>query len=388
MILFIVVTTIFINKSFYIKELIIFLGIPFIILSTISTFYISFYNSFQKMEYNSIYEILSKFLYVIFIFVVIYFNFRLIGVLIANVLSLLIACGFLVWFIRKFIRMNIKFNFKYIFLKIRVASYFAGISFFTLVYYNIDKLLISLMIGDYQLGLYVIGYTFLGLLVSLISILSFAFFPVLSSNKINLSKYKFVSELFLKYILIISVPIVFGGIYFANKIITLAFGARFLGGLIPFQIIMLFFFLVALNTYNTSVLVIKNQEKFYFKLVLIAAIFNVIVDLIIIPIYGIIGAAIVTVLSELIVFIGSYFKIKKIIPLNYWTQLIYPFVGSIFMIICLYFCENILFPNGWFQNKFDVVISVLMGAIIYGLFLLFTNTITIKELKEVIFRKI
>jgi len=388
MILVIVIATIFINKSLYIKELILFLGIPYILISVISSFYLYFYNALQKMQFTAIYDMGSKFLYIIFVICAIYFNFKLIGILIANVISLVLICFFLILFFRKYIKIKLNFNFKYIISKLKATGFFAGISFFTLVYYNADKLLVSFFIGDYQLGLYVIGYTFFGLLISFIYIFNSALFPVLSKYSTNLNKFKQISEKFIKYLFIISTPILFGGVYLANKIISLAFGDKFIGGLIAFQIILFFFFIVALNTYNLSTLQIKNKERVYFFLVMVAAIFNIVVDLFIIPIYGIVGAAVVTVLSELIVFIGSYLYVKKHIKLSYWKQSIHPFIGSVLMIISLYLIDKFLYPNGWFHNKFDVLIFVLIGSIIYGLFLIITKTITIKEIKAILSRKI
>ena len=388
MILVIIIVTLFIDKSSYIKELIIFLGIPFILISLISSFYMCFYNALQKMQYAAIYETTTKLLYIIFVICVIYFNFKLVGILIANVISLLLTCLFLVLFLKKYIKIRIKLDFKYIISKLKVTSFFAGIIFFTLVYYNADKLLVSFFIGDYQLGLYVIGYTFFGLLISFIYIFNSALFPVLSSYSNNLVKYKRISELYLKYIFIISTPILFGGVYLANKIVSLAFGSKFIGGLIAFQIILLFFFIAALNTYNLSTLQIKNKERLYFFIVMAAAIFNIVVDLFVIPIYGIIGAAIVTVLSELIVFIGSYLYVKENIRLSYWKQSIFPFIGSTIMIASLYLIDKFLYPNGWFHNKFDVLIYILIGSIVYALFLIFTKAITIKEIKAIISRKI
>jgi len=381
-------TTIFINKSIVIKELILYLGIPYILIYLISSFYMCFYNALQKIKYSAIYDILSKLFYVIFVICVIYFDFKLIGILIANVMSLLLVGLFLVLFLKKYITIKIKFDLKYIISKLKTTGYFAGISISTLVYYSADKLLVSFFIGDYQLGLYVIGYTFFWLLISLIAIFNSALFPVLSGYYNNIAKYRLVSEKFIKYIFIISVPILFGGVYLANRIISLAFGSKFIGGLIAFQIILLFFFIAALNIYNLSTLLIKNKEKLYFFLVMFSAIFNIVVDLFVIPIYGIIGAAIVTVLSELIVFIGSYLYVKRNIQLSYWKQSIFPFIGSIIMIVCLFLTDEFLYPNGWFHNKFDVLISILIGSIIYGLFLLFTKAITIKETKAIISRKI
>jgi O-antigen/teichoic acid export membrane protein len=152
------------------------------------------------MQYTATYETASKFLYIIFVICAIYFNFKLIGILIANVISLLLVCLFLILFLKKYIKIRIKFDFRYIISKLKITGFFAGIAFFTLIYYNADKLLVSFFIGDYQLGLYVIGYTFFGLLISFIYIFNSALFPILSQYSNNVEKYKRISELYLKYV--------------------------------------------------------------------------------------------------------------------------------------------------------------------------------------------
>lgn len=385
--LLILIITFFLDKNSHTKLLILTLGIPFICLGSLASFYLSFYNSFQKMKYASIYDISSKFIFVIFLLGVMFLDYKVIGLLFANVFSLLVANLFLILSMKKYFIPKIEFNFRFAISKFKRVWIFAGISLFTLIYYSFDKLLIPLFLDYYQLGLYVIGYTFFGTLISLISILNFSFFPVLSSVSNNKQKAKFIGELYLKYLLIFAIPITFGGIYLADRIIQLAFGAEFIGGLIAFQIILLFFFIASLNLYNTSVMLIYHKEKQYLYLVIVAAILNILLNLIFLPIFGIIGSAIITLLSELILFCGSLLIVNKILKVNYIKQIYKPIIGVIIMILGLWAFIKIL-PSGILHNSLDVLFLIVFGAVIYFVIMLLVKAITIKEIKMIITKKI
>ncbi len=385
--LLIFIVMLFLDKNSYTKLLILILGIPYIGLGSLASFYLSFYNAFQKMQYSSIYDALSKLISVILIILVMIFDLRIIGILFANVFSLLIANLFLIFSIKRYFFPKIEFNINFAISKFKKVWIFAGISLFTLIYYSFDKLLIPLYLDYYQLGLYVIGYTFFGTLISLMYILNYAFFPVLSSVSNNKEKSKKFGELYIKYLFIFSIPITFGGIFLADKIIQLAFGANYIGGLIPFQIILLFFFIATLNLYNSSILLINHREKSYLYLTIIAAIVNILLNIFFIPIFGIVGSAIITLLSELLLFVGSLIIINKILKINYLAQIYKPLISVVIMILGLMAIDKII-PQGILHNSLDVLFTIFFGAIIYITVILLTKGITIKEIKLIISKKI
>ena len=111
-----------------------------------------------------------------------------------------------------------------------------------MVYFNIDRIFITFIKGNYATGLYSISYTFIGFLIGILGVLNTVFFPVLSNVSNNKQKLKSIVDKYLLLIYLFCVPVTIGGIYLAPKIISLVFGGQYLGGTIAFQLIMFFFY--------------------------------------------------------------------------------------------------------------------------------------------------
>jgi O-antigen/teichoic acid export membrane protein len=109
----------------------------------------------------------------------------------------------------------------------------------------------------------------------------------------------------------------------------------------------------------------SNFEKYVLKLRIIATISNIILNILIIPYFGIVGAAITTVFSEYIIVVGSYLKLsRKVVRLDLLNILKIPLISSIIMIFVIYVFKNI-FNIIIFTSKFNILVFVVIGAISY-----------------------
>ena len=102
-----------------------------------------------------------------------------------------------------------------------------------------------------------------------------------------------------------------------------------------------------------------DAQKKALKAAIIGAIFSVIMGLILIPKYGMIGAAIVILLTEFLILIIAHHELTKIIKTNFLKFLIYPLIGSLIMSIFL-----IIFKNMGILNP---VVLIALGMAIYFL---------------------
>lgn len=358
------------------------IGISFVLLSN---FNISFLNGFQEIKYQAISDAIQKITYTLGAILVVILNYKLFGIIVASAISSVFMFVFSFFAIRKFIKIKkLKFNKKYIKEKIILASPFILTSIFWMIYFNIDRIFITLIKGNYATGLYSISYTFIGFLLSILGILSTTFFPVLSNVSNNKQKLKSIVDKYLLLMYLFCVPVTIGGIYLAPKIISLVFGSQYLGGTLAFQLIMFFFLLNSIGITNYHLLITNNLEKYSLKILGISAATNILLNFIFVPWLGIIGAAITTIISEIIIFLLSYKKIKTdIIKINYLSPIIKPLVASGFMLAGIMLFSH-LYPRGILHNNFDVLILIAIGGIIYTITLFITKAITIKQIKEMI----
>lgn len=205
-------------------------------------------------------------------------------------------------------------------IKVGFPSIF-GVFAFLVIDYS-DRELIQLFLGLDSLGIYTVAYSFGMLVVLFTDAFSLAWSPFFNSYINKQSEAKFIFPSILNVYLALSFSILILIFYCSKSIFHLLTESSYhsgysIIGLISFSYLMKGVYLIFL-------------PGFYFnkKLHLIsliewsAAIINVILNLIMIPKLGILGAAIATALSYLTLCIISYFKGKKYLELNYqWINI-------------------------------------------------------------------
>jgi len=385
----IILINLFLPKLLIVKILIILFAINLVIQS-IYGYLVVYLNSFELMKFASIKDVLFKLLIVIFLILVVFLNLKIVGVALAYILSSVIVLFYIIYIFKKIFKNKIKFkptfNKRFLISKLKLSYPFALTTIFGVVYFNFDKFMISFMLNDYQVGLYSTGYTFYGFLIGATALFSTVFFPILSRNYKNI-RFKSILDKYSRIIIVLALPMVFGVIYLAKDIIRLIFGKDFVVGFIAFQIIIIFFLINAVNQIFNNILTMHNLQKYIFKLFLIAAVVNVVLNFIAIPLFGIIGAAITTVLSELIIFVGMYLKVSRnIIKFGFFKKLVIPFLSSIFMLAGIYLVKDVL-KIVVINNSLNVLFYCVIGSILYVLFIFMFRYFKVKEiiglLKEV-----
>ncbi len=357
-------------------------GFSFVLLSN---FNIAFLNGFQEIKYQAISDTIQKITYTLGALFVIILNYKLFGIIIANVISGLFMLLFSCYAIKKFIKIK-KLNFNKIYIKDKVilASPFILTTIFWMIYFNIDRIFITFIKGNYATGLYSISYTFIGFLLGILGILNTTFLPILSNVSNNKPKLKSIVDKYLLLIYLFCVPATIGGIYLAPQIISLVFGSQYLGGTLAFQLIMFFFLLNSIGVVNYYLLITNNLEKYSLKILGLSAGINILLNFIFVPWLGIIGAAITTIISEMVIFFISYKKIKsEIMFINYLHPIIKPLIASLLMLSGI-IIFNLVYPEGILQNNFDVLIQILIGGLIYVAMLFITKTTNIKQIKDML----
>lgn len=361
-----------------------FLLIPFLLISVLKDYYLTFYNSLQDNKFYAISELIFKVCYILFLLIVIFFDLKVTGVLISQILASLIILGMLYIFFKKHIK---KYDFKlnYVFLKqkLYLSWPFALNYLFYTVYFNFDKIFISLIKDDVNVGLYSIGYSFLGFIVAAVGLISLVFFPVLSkySFKKNLSN---IFSKYYKIVLIVSIPLSLGSILLSKEIISLVFGSDYVLGNISFKIIMFFCLLYSINNTFNTLFSTHHYEKYFLKLLFLASVTNVLLNLIVIPFYGIVGAAITTLFSEIIILVGSIILVRnKFKGLDLLTPVVKPLFAGLIMLTGI-FIIKLMYPAGFLKNNFDVLFFVFFGGIIYLLCLFILKIISKEDIKEII----
>ncbi|KYH30140.1 colanic acid exporter [Clostridium thermopalmarium DSM 5974] len=245
---------------------------------------------------------------------------------------------------------------------------------------NIDSIIIGFVRTDRELGLYSSAYKVIYFLINLIAIIFTPFFPILIElfHNNNLRKLKNTVDDLWKIITMIAYPMLVGGILLSKQIIILLFGEEFKEGHIVFCILLIYAFILFLRENYGYSLNAWDREKSYLKIVTISAVVNAILNLILIPFYGINAAAITTVLSEIINFALMKKEAEKVIRVSYLKYFVKLSPAIILM------CAQILIFK---YTHINVIINIITAVIIYFISLMSFKYISKDEIVELMKRK-
>lgn len=151
-----------------------------------------------------------------------------------------------------------------------------------------------------EIGFYSAGQKIILTMFSIPAILASAIFPTLSrligdGEKENI---KSLMEKSVLLSLLIALPLSIGGVILANQLIVLFYGEAYLPGTLVFQIFIVSFLINFPATLIGNAYVAYNKQKQLAKYMSAAAITNIFLNWLLIPFYGIVGAAIATVSSQ------------------------------------------------------------------------------------------
>jgi len=198
----------------------------------------------------------------------------------------------------------------------------------------------------YENGLFGAAFKIAFTVFMLITMVGASFYPVMSKffieSKENLQKtwnYLMMSMIFL------AVPMVFGGITLSPQIIKLFYGMSFLQSI---PILQFLFVVIAINLINypfSLALVISNQQKKNFLIILCGTVFDIILSISLIQSYGVFGAVYAILLSSIVALFLSILLLKYFVNLGisyfnmdlFETTLISLFAGLLMFLSIRYF---------------------------------------------------
>ena len=155
----------------------------------------------------------------------------------------------------------------------------------------------------------------------------------------------------------------FGLIGIAKSFIPIYLGNQFLASTPILQILSLVLVAIAFgNPFRTQFILPKKMDSLYVRTVVYAAVLNIVLNLILIPKWSMVGAAIASVTSEFLIIIYQSFKIKD--SFNFKQIILknikYLAAGLIMLILVL--ALQIILPSNMILS---LLLQILIGAISY-----------------------
>ncbi|RCW44769.1 flippase [Halanaerobium sp. MA284_MarDTE_T2] len=326
-----------------------------------------FYKGLGKFNFISNTLLFSKFIYLFLIFTTIknrqdiynYASIILLSDLIFNCLMFFVARYKLDYNKLSWEEINLKIHFKFVgwFLFSRLA---------VLVYTNLDSVMIGYIQNEESVGHYYVANRLVKIILPFVVATGAVLLPEISKlkEKNNYKKIRGYLRKSISIMIMISVPATLGLILLSDQIIPLIFGVKYksvftLRILSPLLIVIGFS-----SVYGTQILLPFNKEKEFSLIIIFGAIINFTLNLFLIKRIGYNGAAISTLIAEVIIAVLDYFLVKKIIRNIYDIKNIIQVVMSSFlMYIFILFFKHVFF--NYMNNIFSISFIILTSSIIY-----------------------
>lgn len=251
------------------------------------------------------------------------------------------------------------------------------------LYITLDRTMLGALSSTTDVGIYDQALKFLNILLTIVTSLGSVMLPRVS-NLLSSGNQKAVNKLhemsFLVYNLVIF-PMV-AGILIVNKDFVNFFlgkdfqDARYAIAIMVFRM----FFIGWTNIMGIQILIPHNKNREFMLSTTIPAFFSVGLNILLIPSLGYIGASIVSVATEGLVwliqlyFTRSYLKGIKILP-----SMLKILAASLVMYGILYVIQPLIH----FPSVVNVLISALLGLLIYAGLVLALRVLNVQELKSV-----
>jgi len=189
---------------------------------------------------------------------------------------------------------------------IHLPSFFV-IHALTLLDYQADALIISVMLGERHLGYYAAAQTILLAFNLMPAAIRAALYPLMSRYYREApDKLALLYDKANKYIAALVLPLAAGLTLLAGPVIDLVYGPNFAPAIAPLQITIWTIVFLFLVEPHARMLLIHNKQRQAARMMALTTALNIILNLLLIPALGINGAAIARLASSLALYLSFY----------------------------------------------------------------------------------
>ncbi len=174
-----------------------------------------------------------------------------------------------------------------------VASALLGI-----VIYNADFLFLRVLQGTSAVGYYAAGYTLVTFFLNLGIAYNLSLLPSLTRLRDTAVDRQALFHTATAQVFAAGLPLAVGGSLLAERIVLLLFGAGYRASAAPFAILIWAIPLNLLRDVPLMALLSAEGERAVFRVTLISAALNLALNVVLIPLWGLAGAALATVVTE------------------------------------------------------------------------------------------
>lgn len=226
---------------------------------------------------------------------------------------------------------------------------------------NLDKIMIGFMLVYSEVGIYSAGIKFVLLVIPLIENIGIVLFPKINiSANSSIEEYKRNVKFNYNIILMLSIPMAVGLFLVSPMVIKLFAGPEFIEAVTVSRIMSFIIILCPIgDLLGSKILLVYNKDSWLLICSSIVAVSNVVLNVVLIPLWGINGATLASLLSYAVAVFCRYCFTQKILKFNLFSLsfLKYTLCTIPFIVIYIVFSQQI-------NNYFIWTLTFIFVAII------------------------
>jgi len=324
-------------------------------------------------------ELAGKIVQVIVIIAVVKLNLGFLAVISALLFNMLASFAIVFLWSRRYLKFKPLFNPAF-FQKFIKESYPVGISAIIIfAYFKLDTILLSILKTSADVGIYNAAYKvvenisffpamFVGLVMPIMSRYIFG----------DRKKFNLVADKTFKVFLILTTPLFLGTIFLAQPIINLIGGSGFSESVLVLRLLAAAMAFIFFGSFFTNVIIAGNLQRKLMGILLVCAIFNISLNLIFIPRYSYVGAAITSSITEgLVVLLSGFVAWRGLKYFPSFSKLPLILLSGVGMSMTMYYFHFLSF-----------FILAPFSALIYFALLWVFGTVSVDEIKSIVKKEI
>ncbi len=277
---------------------------------------------------------------------------------IAGALSLLVFPPALLWLFRRAPQTGrVAPDLRFSLAQLSQTPGFFAIHLFSVLDYQTDAFLISLMMTETDLGYYSAALT----ITLAISLMTFAvraaIYPLMARYAREApDKLVLLHDKANQYLLALALPTAAAICVLAGPIIGLIYGPAFAPAVPALQLSIWAAVFLLINVPNARLLLVDNRQGAAAALTAVSMTVNIIANLALIPLLGIAGAAVARVVASAAFFLSIHLYVRaKILRSHFWPLLPRPLLATAIMVAAM-----------WPVREWPLIVPLLIGAAVYA----------------------
>lgn len=262
---------------------------------------------------------------------------------------------------------------------LKAVAVFFAMSCATTIYTHLDTIMLGFMTTDIDVGYYNAATKIKYILVSIVTSLGVVLLPRASYyvQRGQMSEFYRITKKAINFVMLIATPMMVYFILFAREGIFFLSGSAYEGAIFPMQIIMPTLLLIGLtNIMGIQILVPLGKEKIVLYSEIAGAVIDLILNLLLIPHMAAAGAAIGTLVAELVVWVVQFVALKDKVLEAYQRVRYFPLLIAV--------CISGILAYQIKQLDLNLFFGLCLSAMIFGgSYLLILNLFKEKLILEI-----